>query len=302
LFLGGWAALGYAAFLLFMPAVSFAMDRLNLSYWGPLFLLESMICAAFARALIPRFSVILAPVLMVLFFFASGNRLRVASRPIDAWRPQELIFSRLEAMRLTSGTKLYAAPNGHLILTFYSGLPIQDITPIRKSYLNDYKGDVVYIDSGISVDTGVLTPERVRHTARRYGSDLSPNAATRWVYLIRTHDYREAMLKIVKPDAGQQVERLPLFARELLRAHDRRASLLFSKAGLDLVTRGFDIHTWTDWRVILKYRFIDPAAHSGIHANYAGRLRGADVTLLPEADTAIYYSRWHPPQDSGASH
>jgi hypothetical protein len=302
LLLGGWAALGYAAFLLFMPAVSFATNRLNLSYWGPLFLLESMICAAFARVLIPRFSVFLAPVLMVLLFFAGGNTLLRASRSTDTWEPLELVSNRLAAMHLNSDTKLYAAPNGHLILTFYSGLPIQDITPIRKSYLDTYRGDVVYIDYGISVDADVLTPERVRQAALRYGMDLSPDAAARWVDLLRTRDYREAMLKIVNPGAGDQLEMLPPFARQLLRLHDRGASLLFSKAGLDLVTKGFDIYTWTDWRAVLKYRFVDPAAHSGVHANYADRLNGADFTTLPEADTVIYYSRWHPPQQASQSH
>jgi hypothetical protein len=68
------------------------------------------------------------------------------------------------------------------------------------------------------------------------------------------------------------------------------------------VTRGFDLHNWADWRAILKYRFVDPAAHSGLRANYAERLRGADVTILPEADTAIYYSRWHPSAQRNETH
>ncbi|WP_433968473.1 hypothetical protein [Tunturiibacter gelidiferens] len=63
------------------------------------------------------------------------------------------------------------------------------------------------------------------------------------------------------------------------------------------MTRGFDISSWSDWRVVLKYRYVGPAARSGTHANYAARLRGADAVILTRAraDTALYLSRWHPP-------
>jgi hypothetical protein len=115
------------------------------------------------------------------------------------------------------------------------------------------------------------------------------------MHLLRTRDYREEMLDLVAADTPKQLEVLPAFAQELLRDHHRKASALFSNAGLVLVTRGFNIQTWNDWRAVLKYRFVAPAAHSGIHANYADRLRGADVITLPEADSVLYYSRWHRP-------
>jgi hypothetical protein len=302
LFLGAWALCGYAAFFLCIPAMSFAPNRMNLSYWGPLFLLESAICASIARSLAPRFAAFLAPLIMLLLFFGGGGRLRFPGPTTNLWKPLETVFNHLDALHLKSNARIYAAPNEHLILTFYSGLPVRDMTAIRKSYLDNYKGDVVYVDSNIVVKTGVLTPQRVRQTALRYGLALSPDVAGRWAAVLRTRDYREAMLKIVSPGAGKQLEPLPLFALELLRVHNQRASLLLSENNLDIVTRGFDLHNWADWRAILKYRFVDPAAHSGLRANYAERLRGADVTILPEADTAIYYSRWHPSAQRNETH
>jgi hypothetical protein len=297
-FLGTWAACGYATFLLFIPAVSFDSARLRMSYWGPLFLLESAICAAIARCLMPRFAAFLAPIILLLLFLGSGKTFRFGDRSTRPWKTYELVLDQLQAMHLQSNTRLYAAPNGHLVLTFYSGLPIQDITPVRKSYLDAYKGDIVYIDSGISVETGVLTPDHVRETAFRDGCVLSMNAARQLTAELRTRRYREAMLKIVKPGATEQLVPLPSYAQELLRANDRKASLLFANTGLDIVTRNFEIRTWADWVAILKYRFVDPAMHSGARANYAERLEGADTVILPDADTVLYYSRWHPPRES----
>ena len=67
-----------------------------------------------------------------------------------------------------------------------------------------------------------------------------------------------------------------------------------SNSTLELVTRGFRVSSWSDWRVVLKYRFVEPETRSGIHANYSTRLRGADAVILTQADTAVYFSRWHP--------
>ena len=105
LFLGGWAMVGYVAFLLLIPAVSLSASRVNLSYWGPLFLLASAMCAALARILRPRFShrasAVLTSLLMLGFFFATRTFVRVwqaaGTRLVeDLWRG--VAGSRLNAV------------------------------------------------------------------------------------------------------------------------------------------------------------------------------------------------------------
>jgi hypothetical protein len=296
LFLSVWASIGYAMFFAFMPAVSFDRSRLNLSYWGPLFLLAAVGSAAIARVLVPRHSVVLAPVVLFVIFFATGHRLNFRETfSAGDWKTDAMVLDQIGTMSLDRMTKLYAAPNDHLVLSFYSGLPIQDITPVRKSYLDSYRGDIVYIDRHIAVDTGLLTAEDVRAAALRDGIQLSPEAAEMQSILLRTRDYREAMLKAISRGTPQEIEPLPPFGGQLLAAHHRQVTLFFKNFSSELVIRGFDINSWSDWRVVLKYRFIGPAAHSGIHANYAARLRGADTVILTQADTAVYLSRWHPP-------
>lgn len=284
-FLCCWAICGYAIFFLCMPLVSFDRGRLNLSYWGPALLLAAILCAALGRTLASRrFSTVLAPAILLLTFFATGHTLQFwkpfAGR---SWAADSGVLDYLAFLHLDRNTKLYAAPNDHLILTFYSGLPVQDMTPVKKSFLDSYPGGILYIERGISVDTDVLTAAKVRSAALRHGISLSPAASEQWSEKLRMDDYRTDILKLA-PAA------LPPFACELLAEHHRRLPELFNHSGLELMTRGFPLRSWADWRNVLKYRFIDPKAHSGARANYTERLRGAEVTILSHYDTAIYRS------------
>ncbi len=293
-FLGIWIACSYAMVVGFMPAVSFATNRLNLVYWGPMFLLASAICASLARVVTPAYTVVTAPVLMLLMFFLTGHELDLkAPFSSRSWASDTGVFDRLDAMHLNGSTRLYAAPNDHLIFSFYSGLPVQSIAPVRKSFLDSYPGDIVFIDTAISVDTEVLVPERIRQEALRNGQSLSPEDNERWTLLLRTRDYRAAMLKTVEPCPSTELEHLPPFAEKLLIEQGKQLAPAFANSGLDLMTRGFDIHTWSDWRAVLMYRFVDPSAHRGALANYAQRLRGAEAMIL-SSDSALYRSKWHP--------
>ncbi len=299
LFLAGWGICGYAVFLTCMPAVSFTNTRLNLSYWGPLFLLGSAMSAAVARALAPRISIIVSPAVMFLLYMSGGHNLEFVKPPGGyGWPTYTAIFNELSARGVDSKTKIYAAPNDHLTLTFYSGLPIQDITPVRKSFLDSYRGNIVYIDPRISVYTGLLTPERVQEAAFRYGQTMSRHTAERWSLLLSTRHYRETMTQIIDPGETPELETLPPFAQELLIAQDSEVESVFSNFGYELVTRGFKISDWSDWCRVLKYRYVDPESRRGIRANYADRFRGAGAVILAlPAPVAIYYSSW--PRDAG---
>jgi hypothetical protein len=295
-FLGVWCVCAYALFLGLIPAVSFSASRLNLSYWGPKFLLGSIICAGLARIAVPRFSGVAAPVIMLVWFIGTGNRLEL--QPPDAGRAWEAItatFNALDAMHLDGTSRIYAAPNSHLILSFYSGLPIQSIAPVRKSFLDSYPGDIVYIDSPVFTDTGWLGAERIREEALRCGEDLSPEAAARWSVLLQTRDYREAMQETVAPGQAELVEAVPEFARELLIENRNRLWNEFLVSDMELFTRGFDIHSWLDWRTVVEYRYSDPLARWRPAANYAERLRGSRAILMSSGVAALYRSPWHPP-------
>lgn len=279
-----WAVCGYALFLLCMPLVSFDSSRLNLSYWGPSLLLAAFLCAALARILAPRYTILGAPLILLLLFFATGHQFTTRHGfSSQDWAANSEVLNYLASLHPDRGTRFYSAPNDHLVLTFYSGLPIQDISPIRRSFLNSYTGEIIYIDPAIAVDTGVLDPQNVALAALRDSYKLTAEGARQWSEKLRTHDYRERISQLADGP-------LPPFARKLLDEQRRRAADVFSHSSLELMTRGFPIRSWTDWRNVLKYRFVDPQAHSGVYANYAERLCGASVTILPKSETAVYIS------------
>ncbi len=246
-----------------------------------------------------RFSPVLPPLSMLLIFFVTGHSIDFGDRPGEyAWVYDD-VFHQLDSMHLDSATRLYAAPNSHLVLTFYSGLPIQDITPVRKSYLDSYHGDIVYISPYLTVSTGILDTERVQEAALRSGHILSSEAAEETSMLLRTRSYRESMMETLAPGQPPNLEPLPAFAERLLAAHRAKVAWDFAHFGYELVTRGFQVRDWSDWSAVLKYRFVDPEVRRGTHANYVERLRGADAMIIGRAEpVAIYRSRWHPPHST----
>jgi hypothetical protein len=301
-FLGTWALVGYMVFLLCIPAVSLTSSRLNLSYWGPLFLLASTMSAMVACWLRRRIPVLPAPfvasIVMLALFFLTGHSVQAGPPGFDgSWDIYEDVFQQVDGMQLDSGTRLYATPNSHLVLTFYSGLPIQDMTPVRKSFLDSYRGDIVYIDLQAMLPTDVLAPEAIQAVARRGGYVLSRASAREISMRLRARAYQESMMESFAPGQPSTLEALPAYEQQLLRSHRAQVAHDFANSGYGLVTRGFVVQDWSDWCAVLKYRFVDPNSRRGSHANYVDRLRGADAVILMRSEPiAIYRSPWHPPR------
>jgi hypothetical protein len=262
--------------------------------------------AALARLLLPgasrRFYAVLTSLLMLLVFVATRHSINFGYRPGEhEWELYEDVFHQIDSMRLDSAARLYAAPNRQLVLSFYSGVPIQDISPVRKSYLDSYRGDIVYIDADGAVATGILDPKRVREAALRNGYKLSSDAAEEMSISLRARPYRESILEALAPGQPFNLEPLPPFARELLAAQRAKVEFDFKRSGYDLLTRGMQVRDWSDWMTVFKYRFVDPEARRGIYANYLDRLRGADATIVGRDEPGVIYrSRWHP-RDSAES-
>jgi Dolichyl-phosphate-mannose-protein mannosyltransferase len=295
-----WVGCGYTAFLVLVPAASFDDTRLNLSYWGPTLIGASVLCSASARIITGRRSALAAPVLGLLLLVILGYSSQLRThRDLGggSWTANEQLIDWLGAMHLQEDTKIYATPNGHLILTVYTGLPVQSILPVRKQFLNSYRGEIVYIDSPVSVDWNVLRREQVENAAVRDG--IPPDSAGQWLWLLRTRQYREAMLNNVGPGESVQLASLPRFATTLLSASRKEIQAAFARSSLRLMTRGFEIQNWQDWCAVLDYRFVNPELRRGANSNYRERLRGTEGVILTGADTVIYRSRWQAERRGG---
>jgi hypothetical protein len=285
-----------------------------------LFLLFASAATAFARMLLPQAGTVIkctvAAALMVGMNLAA--QIRFADRQdtestrqivfpflVDhipggrTWDSYQRIFRQVDSMALNKGTRLYSVPNTHLTLTFYSGLPVQDITPVRRSFLDSYRGDVVYLDLVPAQDTDLLDPERIEKAAAKSGHSISVQDTEDASVLLYTRDYRQSIAEIVTPGELPELEEVPTFLQPLLEAHRAKVAEHFESSGFELVTRGYPVRSWFDWVAVFKYRFAALESRRGANTNFAQRLRASEAVIIPRAGpTIIFRSRWHPPLSS----
>lgn len=287
-----WIVSGYSVFMLFMPAASFFPGRLNLSYWGPTLLLSSIFCAVVGRILWPRHSLLVSPALAVLLLALSGHCLGVTPSPAAStnWDSLSVLARRLDAEAMPPGSKLYAAPNAHLVLTFYTGLPFQSVAPIRKSFLDTYRGDLLYVEpASFLPPDGTLAPDHLSRAAQLAGRTLASTEVLELSRWLRTADYRLTVHRDIL-SLPQTDEPVPVYAADALAQARARAREAASDDTGTLVLRGFHSARAFEWRAVFFYRFVNPLSRRGLNLNYAEPLRGANADILLDEGWVIYRS------------
>ena len=83
----------------------------------------------------------------------------------------------LRTLRIEPDTKIYCTPNDQLTLTYLSGLPVQSIAPVRRTFLNTYPGPVLIIDSAVPLE--LVLPEELIEIAAEAGQPLTWSEAQR---------------------------------------------------------------------------------------------------------------------------
>ena len=164
-----WFVFAYLGFVLLIPAGSFYIERLTLVLAVPGYLLLALSTSVASRAVAPHASVFLSPLLILAFLGIRGTvRLQFDHEPASRLQ----VFAELAGRwTLAPGTRLYAFPNSHLLLTYYLGLPVQSIAPVRTAFLEHYPGDVILLEIGVPYRE--LADEEVRQIGAAYRADLS---------------------------------------------------------------------------------------------------------------------------------
>ena len=82
---------------------------------------------------------------MLALLLASGQL-----RPPSSWSAAtagEYETSRLvRSWRLGEAARVYALPNVHLVLTYYTGVPVQSVSAVRREWLDAFDRDLVIVD------------------------------------------------------------------------------------------------------------------------------------------------------------
>lgn len=272
-----WAALAYGAFFGLMPAASLFRERMNLMVIVPLLLLFSVLATAAARALWPtsRF----APAAAMVAVLVAWNDLP----PKLPGPPQADVVSYLGMSRswqLGPRGRIYATPNEHLVLTYYSGRPVQSIAAVRRHWLDRFDDDLVIVEGPrYNRPTG----RQAEETARQLGLTLSSADTQRRlqyaVVLATHHDLQASGLAVTA------LARQPDALDEALAETTRRATRIAVQASL--LDPDPTLATWQDFRDQFFYRFSNPAGRTGEHRNYRACRARATATVLSNGTTVL---------------
>jgi hypothetical protein len=274
-----WFVIAYLAFMFLIPAASFLSARMMLVLIVPGYLLFSLCVAVAARTMTPRFAVLVSPLIVIAFLGVRGTATIKASR-LEGPSGLEPVLDVASRWTLAPGTKLYAWPHDNLILTYYSGLPVQSIAPVRKAFLDKYPGDIILLELGTPY-VGLPASE-VRTIARQRGVELSPEEARQSSFRIQHYGARQYLQGHVAdiwppPEPARQIDHalLAQYKEQTEQSGEEGAT------GYPLL-RGFSpsLSLSSIWLPVF-YRFVDPEKRLGDRLNYRDRMLGATAIVLP---------------------
>lgn len=283
-FLIAWAVIAGGAFLTCMPAASFFVGRLSLVLHVPVVLGMGLVLGELATALAPRRAPLCAAAAMLAFLFASGRLQPLPGRVLveDTYAPASL----MNELPVGENTRWYATPNLHLVLTWYTGIPVQSIAPIRKSFLDSHPGDIVLIGRGGLPPTGEAPLSRagIERSAAASGIELSRAQAIMWARRLSTRIDRERLA----PRVARVEPPLTLLPEWVKKAVDHQRAL--DAKVLDEwcafhertpILRDCGLRHPEDWWPIFFYRFCDLDDRRGENLNYAARQKTGTAYLKP---------------------
>ena len=295
-FLMAWMVVAYLGFTFLVPAVSYSLDRLALPLIGPAIVLGAGQSAAVVRVLSSTASLsvpALVPGLLLAGALSASAVVGASRRESARPRFKEEVIDFLRGHPLGSDTRVYATPNHHLLLTVYTGLPVQNVAPVRKQFLDRYPGEIVLVE----INPFRQPPARaVRDAAAAAGVWLGAEEGQDLAWYVSHRAVRERLSRLmpaVEPRLDD--ERVPAYLRALIDDQPRHTeawmqSRASSVPSFPAVFRGFRIRDWDDWWRVYFYRFVDPKSRTGALANYHDRVRTGRATVLASGVT-VYQSR-----------
>ncbi len=289
-----WLFVSYFSFTLLIPAASYFYFRLLLLIVAPGILLASMVLGALARAVWPRHSSVVAFGLVALFFLVWA-RFGLWVKPVERRTDYPLyeMVDYLSRKTFAPGTRLYATPNNHLSVTFYSGLPVQSIAPVRKTFLDSYPRDIYILECVGRYSSPLLTADQIWQAARECGHSISLKEAREWEKSLPRLIVARDSLDIVD-QVEPSVTKLPaVFSvlaerqRELVR---RNLADWIPDTSRHLMLQGFEVSNYSRFWPIFFYRFINPEQRSGKNFNFSDRIRSGSAVVL-RSSWVVYHSK-----------
>ena len=302
-----WLAAAYAAFHLIVPAASFFFERLTLVLWVPFALLLGLFVSDLLANVQKNRALIFVVLLMCGLLLIRTRMAFFEETTIS--RTREGVAALIEALaskEFAPGTRFYATPNDHLTWTYYTGLPVQSVAPVRKEFFQNHPHPVVFIEN--EMDAFLPSEESVVESLILANMEVTPEAILQvrrvvWVAL-SSNDLRRRGIKAAPPEGlweNPVFQRLKENTRESFNTYQKKYMVEIQKIP---IFRGFPTASIKDVWLGFFYRFVNPEQRLGLNFNLLPRMREAAVEFVPEAQSVVYFSNSppDPPLESGNSH
>ena len=284
-----WLATGYAAFHLLVPAASFFHERLSLVLWIPYVLVLAMLVSDLLREATPRWAAVLAIVAMTGLLAVRGRLAFIESPSVVGIRAETAaVIDALQKIRFDDGSRIYASPNYHLTYTYYSGLPVQSVAPVRKSFFASFKKPLVFIEAQMEW----MSPDAsdVRLAAMTENLRPTPDQVEKLRGLVWTKIAAEELADQgipVPPLAPLPDFLLPVVGKTRMQMLDAREKSMRAMKCWPIFRR-VSAGRIKDFWLEFFYRFVQPEERTGRNLNILPRLYNAKLEFLPSANVVIY--------------
>jgi hypothetical protein len=301
-FLGIWVLIAFTIFMTLIPAASLFFTRLYLGAVGPGIIFGAMLFVALGRSMNARVGRPLAAAVFILFVILQTFTLYTWNRERGQRQRMATFIEDFTDEKFRPGTRFYATPNDHLTLQYYTGMPIQSIAPVRRSFLDNYPGDIVMVNCRLPV--WPLDWEEVEEGAREAGVDLEGQEVREWAEWFNRVGVARAIAGRAQ-SVSPPVDPLPEWGESLLVKQLETTAVNRARLKYELMNpsmfRGFTHYRDEGqmWEVFF-YRFADPDKRVA-DPNYRNRLLRGYARILPTLWT-IYHSPGSEANATASSH
>jgi hypothetical protein len=279
-FLAAWVVIAFLAFAYLIPAASYFQDHLTLITLTPAFLFGAMLCTAVARLVMVRYSALLASILFFTIQFCNGQAVIWWGAVDPATKHFLDVVEYLGALNIQPGTRIYTNLNDHLAFTFYTGMPVQHVAAVRKSFLNSYEGEILILEAP---RYEYLNWWEIQRYLLAMGQPVSEWEARGVEDHLSTRLVREELTGQAA-SVSPPLNPVPEYCRQLLiyqRLKTMEAVAKHVERFGNPLLKGYQFTDYRECWQTFFCRFVKPESRTGKNANYMERVREAHASILP---------------------
>ncbi|MFP4069918.1 MAG: hypothetical protein ACLFVC_07025 [Opitutales bacterium] len=290
-FLIAWIAIAYLAFHLLVPAASLFFERLTLIVLTPLAVFMGMVLAEFYPARKPWATLGIAIALPLGILFITNDLPKAPRQFEDSKRAVAGVIDYFNEHGDAVPMRVYSTPNQHLVWTYYLGIPVQSIAPVRRSFLESYAGDLFFLESNWLVT--FPDAEKIRNALAASGP-APGETEVEAIQLNLSHNLvREELIE--RGFAPEAIKAAPIpeeigpYFESLLAEDARNQRAQFERSQAITVLQAVDADNTRDLWLGFFYRFSDYASRIGPNLNIWPIMRRSKIEILPESGVTVFY-------------